>query len=113
MFLKIAQMKGIIRFGQKGKLSPRYIEPFEIRNRVRDLAYRLRIPPELAAVHDVFHVSMLRRYVPDPSHVMEYEPLEIRTNATCDEKPLRVIEVKKLPICGRRLAFLLLKLSKQ
>ena len=77
------------------------------------MAYILILPLDLVAVHDVFHVSMLRRYVLDPSHVIKYEPLEIRTNATCDEKPLRVIEVKKLLICGRRLAFLLLKLPKQ
>lgn len=95
VFLKIAQMKGIIRFGQKGKLSPRYIEPFEIRNRVGDLAYRLRIPPELAAVHDVFHVWMIKKYVPKPSHVFDYEPLEMKPNTTYVEKPMHATDVKE------------------
>ena len=68
---------------------------FETRSRVGNLAYRLILPPNLAAVHDVFHVSMLRKYIPDPSHVIEYEPLQIRADVTYDEKPLRVIDVNE------------------
>ena len=102
VFLKVSPMKGTIRFGQKRKLSPRYVGSFEIRSRVKDLAYRLILPPDLAAVHDVFHMSMLRRYVPDLSHVIEYEPLEIRTDATYDEKPLCVIDIKELVLLPRR-----------
>ena len=75
VFLKIAPMKGIMRFGKKGKLSPRFIGPFEILERIGDLAYRLALPPNLSGVHNVFHVSMLRKYVYDPSHVLSYGPL--------------------------------------
>lgn len=95
VFLKIAQMKGIIRFGRKSKLSPCYIRPFEIRSRVKDLAYRPRIPPELAAVHDAFHVSMIRKYVLDPSHVIDYELLENKPDTTYVEKPVHTIDVKE------------------
>ena len=75
--LKIALMKGIMRFGKKGKLSPRFIGPFEILERVGDLAYRLTLPPNLSSVHNVFHVSMLRKYIFDPTHVLSYDLLEI------------------------------------
>jgi hypothetical protein len=69
-------MKGVARFGKKGKLSPRYIGPFEILERVGPVAYRLD------GIHDVFHVSMLMKYIPDPSHIIKYEPLQIQENLT-------------------------------
>ena len=59
-----------MRFGKKGKLSPRYIGPFEILERIGELAYRLELPPELSQLHDVFHICMLRKYVPRSSHVI-------------------------------------------
>ncbi|XP_073039355.1 uncharacterized protein [Primulina eburnea] len=69
-----------IRFGKKGKLSPRFIGPYEILERVGDLAYRLALPPALSGVHDVFHVSMLRKYHPDPSHVLPPDEIELDQN---------------------------------
>ena len=63
-------MKGVMRFGKKGKLAPRYIGPFEIRERVGMVAYRLALSPDMSQVHPVFHVSMLRKYILDPSHVL-------------------------------------------
>ncbi|TYK28666.1 pol protein [Cucumis melo var. makuwa] len=68
VFLKVTPMKGVLRFEKKGKLSPRFVGPFEILKRVGPLAYRLALPPSLSAVQYVFHVSMLRKYVADPSH---------------------------------------------
>ena len=65
VFLKVAPMKGIMRFGKKGKLSPRYVGPFEILDKVGDVAYRLALSPSLSNVHNVFHVSMLARYIPN------------------------------------------------
>ena len=63
--------RGVIRFGKRGKLSPRYIRPFEVLERVGIVAYRLALPPILSSVHDLFHVSMLRKYTPDPTHVVD------------------------------------------
>lgn len=74
MFLKVSPKRGVMRFGIKGKLSPRFVGPFEILERAGEVAYRLALPPMLSGVHNVFHVSMLRKYVLDSSHVIEYAP---------------------------------------
>ncbi|KAA0057672.1 pol protein [Cucumis melo var. makuwa] len=98
VFLKVAPMRGVVRFERRGKLSPRFVGPFEILERIGPVAYRLALPPSLSTVHDVFHVSMLRKYVPDPSHVVDYKPLEIDENLSYIEQPVEVLarEVKTL-----------------
>ena len=67
-----------MRFGKKGKLSPRYVGPFEVLEKIGEVAYRLALPPDLSHVHPVFHVSMLRKYVADSSHVLDYVPLGVQ-----------------------------------
>ena len=62
VLLKVSPMKGVMRFGKRGKISPRYIGPFEVLKHVGEVAYKLALPPELSGVHPVFHVSMLKRY---------------------------------------------------
>ncbi|KAL0534284.1 hypothetical protein IC582_028573 [Cucumis melo] len=98
VFLKVAPMRGVLHFERRGKLSPRFVGPFEILERIGPVAYRLALPPSLSTVHYVFHVSMLRKYVPDPSHVVDYEPLEIDENLSYVEQPVEVLarEVKTL-----------------
>ena len=71
VFLKISPWKGVLRFGKRGKLSPRYIGPYEIVSKMGPVAYKLKLPPELSRIHDTFHVSKLRKYIPDPSHVLK------------------------------------------
>ncbi|KAM6576974.1 hypothetical protein CsatB_028811 [Cannabis sativa] len=85
-------MKGIMRFRKRGKLSPRFIGPFEILDRVGQVAYRLALPPTLAETHNVFHISMLRKYVPDPTHVLKYENLNLQQDMSYMARPVRVIE---------------------
>ena len=85
MFLRISPTRGVVRFGKRNKLSPRFIGPFEILQRVGECAYRLALPPALSGVHDVFHVSMLRKYIPDPSHVLDYSQLELDDCLTVEE----------------------------
>ena len=65
----------MLRFGKRGKLSLRYIGPYEIVSKVGPVAYRLKLPPELLRIHGTFHVSMLRKYIPDPSHVLREKPV--------------------------------------
>ena len=69
-----------MRFRKKEKLSPRFIGSYEILEKVGNVAYRLALPPELSIVHKVFHVSMLRRYILDPSQVLSKEPLALDPN---------------------------------
>ncbi|KAM1029938.1 hypothetical protein ACFX2C_033893 [Malus domestica] len=95
VFLKLSPWKGVVRFGKKGKLSPRYIGPYQITERVGEVAYRLELPSELSKVHNVFHVSMLRQYVADPSHVIPVQPLEISPNLTYDEEPVTILDWKE------------------
>ena len=75
VFLRIAPMKGVMRFRKKGKLSPRFVGPFEVLERVGEVAYRIALPLALSRIHNVFHESMLRKYIPNPSNVLSYEPL--------------------------------------
>ena len=81
MILKI----GVVRFGKRGKLSPRFTGPFEILERVATVAYRLELPPSMSGVHEVFHFSMLRKYTPDPTHVVDGGQIEVDTDVTFEE----------------------------
>jgi hypothetical protein len=93
VFLKVSPMKGVVRFGKKKKkLSPRFIGPFEILERVGDLAYRLALPLSLSGVHNVFHVSMLRRYIRDESHVIDHSVVKVNADATYEVEPVRILE---------------------
>ena len=94
VFVKISPSRGIMRFGKRGKLSPRYVGPFKIVTRVGEVAYRVALPDHMAAVHNVFHVSMLRKYIPDPSHVIDLDPLEIREDLTLVEQPVRILDMR-------------------
>ena len=69
--------RGVVIFGKQGKLLLRFIGPFEVLERVGLVAYRLALPPSLSGVYEVFHVSMLRKYTPDPAHVMNWGELVI------------------------------------
>ena len=68
-------MKGVYWFGSKGKLRPHFVGPFEIVERIRPMAYCVALPPHLSGVHDVFHVSVLKKYLHDLSHVVGYDDL--------------------------------------
>ena len=82
----------MVRFGKRGKLSPRFIGPFEILERVGIVAYQLALPPSMSGFHEVFHVSMLRRYTPDPAHVVDWGEIEVDTNRTFEEGPVCIMD---------------------
>ena len=92
VLLKVSPMKGVMRFGVKGKLSPKYVGPYEVLERIGEVAYKLALPVELSKVHNVFHVSQLRRYRSDPSHVIAVESVEVNPNLTFEEKPVKILD---------------------
>ncbi|KAL0401278.1 UNVERIFIED_CONTAM: hypothetical protein Slati_4157700 [Sesamum latifolium] len=98
VFLRVSPWRGILRFGRKGKLSSRYIGSYEILERVGPLAYRLALPAELSQIHDVFHVSLLRRYRSDPSHILRESEIEISEGLTYVEEPTEILDwsIKRL-----------------
>ena len=93
VFLKVSPMKSIMRFGRKGKLSPRFVGPFEVLEKVGTLAYKVALPLSLSKIHNVFHVSTLRKYIYDPSHVVELEPIQISEDLTYEEVPVQIVDV--------------------
>ena len=92
VFLKVIPKGGVVRFGKRGKLSPRFVGPFEILERVGAVAYRLALPPSMSGVHEVFHISMLQRYTPDPAHVVDWGEIEVDTNGTFEEGPVYILD---------------------
>ena len=84
--------RGVVRFGKRGKLSPRFIRPFEILEKVSTVAYRLALPPSMSGVHEVFHVSMLRRYTPNPAHVVDWGEIEVDTDGNFEEGPVCIMD---------------------
>ena len=87
----VSPTKGVMRFGRKGKLSPKFIGLYEILERVGTLAYRLALPMELHKVHDVFHVSQLNKYVHDPSHIIQQEKVQIDPTLSYEEVPVKLL----------------------
>ena len=98
VFLKVSPWKKVMRFGKKGKLSPRFICPYEVIEKVGPTAYILALPPELEKIHNVFHLSILRRYRSNPSHVVSSETIELRPDLTYEEEQVEILarEVKEL-----------------
>ena len=84
--------RGVVRFGERGKLSPRFTGPFEILERIGTVAYRLALPPSMSGVHEAFHISMLLRYTPDPAHVVDWGEIEIDTEGTFEEGPVCIVD---------------------
>ena len=92
VFFKVMCRRRVVRFGKRGKLSPRFIGPFEILERIGTFAYRLALPPSMSGVHEVFHVSMLRKYNPDPAHVVDWGQIEVDTDETFEEGPVCILD---------------------
>ena len=98
VLLKVSPMKGVMRFGKRGKLSPRYIGPFEVLKRVGEVAYELALPPGLSGVHPVFHVSMLKKYHGDGNYIIRWDSVLLDENLSYEEEPVAILdrEVRKL-----------------
>lgn len=98
MFLKVFHWKKIIKFGQKGKLSPCFVGPYEILEQSGPVAFKLALPPELLKIHIVFYVSMLIRYQSNLDHVVQVEDLEVKPNLSYKEESICILarKVKEL-----------------
>ena len=98
VFFEVSPWRMILRFGKRRKLSPRFIDPYEILERIGLVAYRLVVPPELAKLYDVFHVSMLRRYRSDESHILLVQDVQVQHDFSYDKEPKAILaqEVKQL-----------------
>ena len=92
VLLKVMPKRGVVRFGRRVKLLPRVIGPFEILKRIGTVAYRLALPPSMSGVHEVFHVSILRKYIPDPAHVVGWGQIEVDTDGTFEEGPVCIVD---------------------
>ena len=95
VFLKVIPKRGVVRFGKRGKLSPRFIGPFEILERIDTVVYRLALPPDMSGVHEAFHVSMLQKYTPDPAHVVDLGQIEIDTDETFEGGPVCIVDSRE------------------
>ena len=98
VFLKVAPWKRVIRFQKRRKWNPRYIGPFRITERIGLVAYHLKLPSEMCRIHNVFHVSMLRKYVSDPSHVLEAPSIELNEDLSFEVQSVGIVdqEIKEL-----------------
>ncbi|KAL9993804.1 putative nucleotidyltransferase, Ribonuclease H [Helianthus debilis subsp. tardiflorus] len=105
VLLKVSPWKGVVRFGKRGKLNPRYVGPFEITERIGPVAYRLNLPAELSAVHNVFHVSNLKKCLSDETLIVPFKELTIDERLQFVEEPVeitdrdvKVLKHKRIPL---------------
>src|SRR5438270_12031488 len=88
----MASRRGLQKPRKLEKLTPRFVRLFQILNKVGDVAYKLALPPQFAGLHDVFHVSMLRKYKPDPTHILNFQDLEIQNNISLEDKLIQIMD---------------------
>ena len=93
--MKVSPWKGIVRFGKKWKLSPRFVGPYEILRKVRKVAYGLALPPQMQHIHNIFHVSLLKKFNPDTKCIIEHEPVEIEPDLSYVERPISILDRKE------------------
>ncbi|CAI8613501.1 unnamed protein product [Vicia faba] len=98
VFLRVTPTTGVGRDLKSKKLTPRFIGPYQIASKVGKVDYKVALPLNLLNFHDVFHVSQLQKYVPDPSHMIEMDDIQVRDNLTVETRPLRIKdrEIKSL-----------------
>ncbi|WVZ57329.1 hypothetical protein U9M48_007727 [Paspalum notatum var. saurae] len=105
VYLRVSPMKGVHRFGVKGKLAPRYVGPFKITEQCGPVAYRLELPPHLATVHDVFHVSQHNKCLRVPEEEIDTSQIQIQPDLTYEEKPIKILDQKQRSTRQRTINF--------
>ncbi|GKD32866.1 putative reverse transcriptase domain-containing protein [Tanacetum coccineum] len=104
VLLKVSPLKGVVRFGKKGKLAPRLVRPFEITERIGPIAYRLRLSEELNGVHDTFHVSNLKKCLADPTLQIPLDEIWVDAKLNFVKEPLEILEKKFKKLKRSRIA---------
>ena len=104
VFFRVTPITGVGRALKSKKLTSGFIGPYQISARVGVVAYRVALPPSLSNLHDVFHVSQLRKYVPDPSHVIPMDEVEVRDNLTVEALPVRILDKELKQLRGKEIA---------
>ncbi|GKF39553.1 hypothetical protein Tco_0119614, partial [Tanacetum coccineum] len=92
VLLKVSPWKGVVRFGKKGKLAPRFVGPFEIVEKVGTVAYRLDLPEELNGVHDTFHVLNLKKCLADPTLQVPLDEIQVNAKLNFVEEHVKILE---------------------
>ena len=105
VYLRVSPTRGVQRFGVKGKLAPRYIGPYPIIEKYGPVAYRVQLPTNLAAIHNVFHVSQLKKCLRLPIEEVPQEDLQLEPNLTYEERPIRILDQKERSTRNRVLKF--------
>jgi hypothetical protein len=103
VYLKVSPSRGTKRFGVKGKLAPRYVGPFPVVEWIGEVAHKLTLLPKLAGVHDVFHVSQLKKCFRVPEEQLLLDDLEVQEDLTYAERPINILESTKRVTRGRRI----------
>ncbi|XP_025678287.1 uncharacterized protein [Arachis hypogaea] len=103
-FLKVTPTTGVGRAIKTKKLNPRYIGPYEILKRIGAVAYRIALPSYLSNLHDMFHVSQLRKYTPDTSHILDPEPIQVREDLTFSVIPMRIDDTSIKRLHGKEVS---------
>ena len=111
VYLRVSPMKGTQRFGIKGKLAPRYVGPFKILGKRGDLAYQLELPSNFANVHDVFHVSQLRKCFKAPERMIPFEEIDLQQDLSYREHPVAILEETERKTRNKSIKFLKVKWS--
>jgi hypothetical protein len=95
VYLRVSTTQGVQWFGMKGKLAPQYVGPFEILETCGLVAYRLQLPYQLAAIHNIFHVSHLKKCIKIPTKVINFQTIKIEPDLSYTEHPIRILDTKE------------------
>ncbi|XP_040872082.1 uncharacterized protein [Glycine max] len=104
VFLKVSLVIGVGRALKSRKLTPKYLGPYQILKKVGPAAYQIALPPSLSNLHPVFHVSQLRRYNPDPSHVLALDEVQVKDNLTYKAQPQKITDRRMKSLRGKEIA---------
>jgi hypothetical protein len=113
VYLKVSPMRGLRRFKVRGKLAPRFIGPFKILEKRGEVAYQLEMPPQMSDVHDVFHISQLKKCLCVPEEQIPMEDLDAKKDLSYQEHPVRILETSERVTRNKRIKMCMVQWSHQ